>query len=101
MNWYDSLVSWAEEHGIMAGSLIACIITTIKCYKTKGLLNSLIMGILGAMLVPMVYYALITVYPNISPSVGLSLGAGIGSFGADTIRITILHYLRHKFNDKS
>ena len=39
MNWYDSLVSWAEEHGIMAGSLIACIITTIKCYKTKGLLT--------------------------------------------------------------
>ena len=97
MNWYDSLVSWAEEHGIMAGSLI----TTIKCYKTKGLLNSLIMGVLGAMLVPMVYYALITVYPNISPSVGLSLGAGIGSFGADTIRITILHYLKDKFNDKS
>lgn len=101
MNWYDSLVCWAEEHGIMAGSLIACIITTIKCYKTKGLLNALVMGILGAMLVPMVYYALITIYPNISPSIGLSLGAGIGSFGADTIRTTIFHYLENKLNDKS
>ena len=49
----------------------------------------------------MVYYALIAIYPNISPSVGLSLGAGIGSFGADTIRIVILHYLKNKFNDKS
>ena len=49
----------------------------------------------------MVYYALITIYPNISPSVGLSLGAGIGSFGADTIRTTILHYLEDKFDDKS
>ena len=101
MNWYDSLVCWADERGIMAGSLIACIITTIKCYKTKGLLNALVMGILGAMLVPMVYYALITIYPNISPSIGLSLGAGIGSFGADTIRTTIFHYLENKFNDKS
>ena len=101
MNWYDSLVIWAEEHGIMAGSVIACIITTIKCYKTNGLLNAFIMGILGAMLVPMVYYALITIYPNISPSIGLSLGAGIGSFGADTIRTTIFHYLENKFNDKS
>ena len=59
------------------------------------------MGILGAMLVPMVYYALINIYPNISPSIGLSLGAGIGSFGADTIRITLFHYLKNKFNDKS
>ena len=101
MNWYDSFVSWAEEHGIMTGSLIACIITTIKCYKTNGLLNSLVMGILGAMLVPMVYYALINIYPNISPSIGLSLGAGIGSFGADTIRTTLFHYLKNKFNDKS
>ena len=101
MNWYDSRVCCAEEHRIMAGSLIACIITTIKCYKTKGLLNALVMGILGAMLVPMVYYALITIYPNISPSIGLSLGAGIGSFGADTIRTTIFHYLENKFNDKS
>ena len=35
MNWYDSLVSWAENHGIFVGSITAFVFTVLKYIKIK------------------------------------------------------------------
>ena len=100
MNWYDSLVSWADEHGILVGSFTAFIVTVLKYIKIKGFADAVVLGLLASLLVPMVFYTLIAIFPNISPSLGLALGAGIGSFGADTIRSMIYQYVQDKLNNK-
>lgn len=100
MNWYDSLVSWAENHGILVGSFVAFVVTVLKYIKIKGFADAVVLGLLASLLVPMVFYTLIAIFPNISPSLGLALGAGIGSFGADSIRSMIYQYIQDKLNNK-